>query len=451
MAWYDAADPSTISFTGNLVDQWRDKSGNDFDFVSSGSARPATGTDTIGGLNALRFDGVDNLLALFSFPMTPNTTIYAVYRPIATSGNSSSVISFANTSDIQLDAQTAGQFLCRLNAVGLGISNITSSQGNQLGLDTITGLNLNFLSSLVTMRVNGAPAGSASGYTTGLTASETFRLGVNRGAGENLDMRLGEVVIYTRSLSSQEEGQLEQYFSDKWGIFIPTQLNSLVMWLDAAEGVTLNGPDVSNWADQSGNGNDAVQAVASNQPLFNATGLNGFPSLGLDGATEFMDVLDSPSIDITSSFTAYFVINAAVFSNFPNLIARNFNTGYRLLLGPSTGQLSTVVANGAFQLDTSPSAISLSTDTILEFHYEINGTINFTANGVSLGTQTNTLSGVNSNNAVLNIGVANGGTNFYEGEMAQILLFNTLLSTANRNNVGNYLANRYGLTWTTIP
>ena len=64
------------------------------------------------------------------------------------------------------------------------------------------------------------------------------------------------------------------------------------VWLKADAGVTLNGSNVSAWADQSTHGNDATQANSANQPLFSASvaELNGQPAVtNLDDA----DVLDT--------------------------------------------------------------------------------------------------------------------------------------------------------------
>jgi hypothetical protein len=40
--------------------------------------------------------------------------------------------------------------------------------------------------------------------------------------------------------------------------FVPTDLSGLSLWLKADAGITLSGSDVTAWADQSGNGNDAA-------------------------------------------------------------------------------------------------------------------------------------------------------------------------------------------------
>lgn len=59
--------------------------------------------------------------------------------------------------------------------------------------------------------------------------------------------------------------------------FDPKTISGLAVWLDAskASSITLNGSNVSAWADQSGNGRDATQATAANQPSYSTAALNG--------------------------------------------------------------------------------------------------------------------------------------------------------------------------------
>ena len=62
------------------------------------------------------------------------------------------------------------------------------------------------------------------------------------------------------------------------------------LWLDAADAstITLNGSTVSQWSDKSGNGRHVSQATASQQPNWNATGLNNKPILTFDGSNDVL-------------------------------------------------------------------------------------------------------------------------------------------------------------------
>lgn len=60
---------------------------------------------------------------------------------------------------------------------------------------------------------------------------------------------------------------------------------STALWLDAADASTiiLNGSNVSQWSDKSGNNRHATQATASAQPVYVANGLNGLGGLSSIG------------------------------------------------------------------------------------------------------------------------------------------------------------------------
>src|SRR5256885_697194 len=65
----------------------------------------------------------------------------------------------------------------------------------------------------------------------------------------------------------------------------------LVLWLDGTAGITRDAIDrVSRWADQSGQGNDAVAAQAANRPMFVAGSINQQPGIhfGLDGTPQLL-------------------------------------------------------------------------------------------------------------------------------------------------------------------
>jgi hypothetical protein len=77
--WLDASDVSTLTLSGAHVhvNEWRDKSGNGYNFSANGSARPAWAA------NEITFDGVDDRLTLGSNGIGRNVggmTVYAVMR-----------------------------------------------------------------------------------------------------------------------------------------------------------------------------------------------------------------------------------------------------------------------------------------------------------------------------------------------------------------------------------
>ncbi|HNW91160.1 MAG TPA: hypothetical protein PKN48_15990, partial [Bacteroidales bacterium] len=65
----------------------------------------------------------------------------------------------------------------------------------------------------------------------------------------------------------------------------PNHIPGLQLWLRADSSVVLNGSNVSQWSDCSGNGYNSIQATTANQPLYysSVSTLNNKPALHFDG------------------------------------------------------------------------------------------------------------------------------------------------------------------------
>lgn len=66
---------------------------------------------------------------------------------------------------------------------------------------------------------------------------------------------------------------------------------SLLAWYkaDAITGLVDNDP-VAAWLDSSGNGNDSAQATAGNQPIYKTNQINGLPAVRFDGVDDFLSI-----------------------------------------------------------------------------------------------------------------------------------------------------------------
>ena len=80
----------------------------------------------------------------------------------------------------------------------------------------------------------------------------------------------------------------------------------VVMHLEADSLGLADGAAVSTWSDISGNGNDAVQAAVTAQPVFvaNSSEFNDHATIRFDGVDDWMDLADVVSV---GSFTMFLV------------------------------------------------------------------------------------------------------------------------------------------------
>lgn len=89
--------------------------------------------------------------------------------------------------------------------------------------------------------------------------------------------------------------------------FLPGAYGTCIAWLLSDTGVTKDGGNlVSSWADQSGTGNDFIQANGLLQPLWVDAQVNGYPSIRHDGIDNY---LACAGITISDPTDMYIVMN----------------------------------------------------------------------------------------------------------------------------------------------
>jgi len=74
--------------------------------------------------------------------------------------------------------------------------------------------------------------------------------------------------------------------------FSPLDFEGLEVWLRSGVGVTKSGDSVTSWADQSANGNDAIQPTSANQPTSTTNGRVTF-----DGVRQFLGLETQLNLD----------------------------------------------------------------------------------------------------------------------------------------------------------
>src|SRR5262245_55091561 len=85
--------------------------------------------------------------------------------------------------------------------------------------------------------------------------------------------------------------------------------NGLVLWLKAGEGVAASAEGfVTDWADASGNLNDAAQHEADLSPLLVVNAVNGQSVLRFDGTDDYLEIANAPILQAGSGdWTVFFV------------------------------------------------------------------------------------------------------------------------------------------------
>lgn len=231
----------------------------------------------------------------------------------------------------------------------------------------------------------------------------------------------------------------------------PSQIQKSV-WLDAADAstITLSGSNVTSWGDKSGNGINAVQSTLANAPVLSAASLNGLPTIRFNGNAGTQIRLDTPAFDFGTSQRTLFVV---IKNTGPDTGAASLPMLFWPRAGNGTNSLSiaswitTAVQGTALMITTTQSKTNYLVASYL--FGRTSAIEQLFVNGSSVGTATKTVGGSSYSNATS--GYAFGGIPgdpsaqyFFDGNIAEVLMFNNALSVPDQQKVEGYLAWKWG-------
>ena len=229
-----------------------------------------------------------------------------------------------------------------------------------------------------------------------------------------------------------------------------------VVWLDAGVGVTTGG--TFTWADQSDGGatHDATQTDANRHPSLQTNVINGhsvvrFDSTNAGGGADWLQIADHADLDIGTAagkgFTVFFVLSVSDATQRFFIEKRGSDADYSIF---NENTLRWFSGNAEQHHSTIPSAGDFH---ILAFNLDQTGAGSGTKNAWTDGVADNDNPQAYGNkgadnNSVLYIGRHGGIDNdlTFDGDIAEIVIFNTALNTEDLISTGIYLADKYNLT-----
>jgi len=240
-----------------------------------------------------------------------------------------------------------------------------------------------------------------------------------------------------------------------------TLTTDLVLWLKADSYVGSDGDAVTTWADSSGNGYDATQATAGKKPTYKTNIWNSLPVMRFDGG----DGLGTAAIDLSAENQMTWYIVASATDLTVQMIAEltdnaNTNAGAAYMLVDASSRLEvTTKGDAGFDAWTSLNTFEDGTGTARVLHgvfdmatatrHETQGGVDGDTTG-RRGTYNNNTG--NFANAVFNIGCRDADASaaatslFLTGDIAEIIVYQTRHTAAQRWGVERYLAERYNIT-----
>jgi hypothetical protein len=231
---------------------------------------------------------------------------------------------------------------------------------------------------------------------------------------------------------------------------IPQRSANLLSWLRADVGVTYDSSssnEVSQWADQSANGYNGSQATSSNQPTIAFNAVSGLPAIVFSGS-EFLQ-LPSGLADFTSGCSIFLVLNpTALTTNGTVLDLGNGALGNNLSIKESntSGGAEFLALNGTTSSNlNSSSAVTVGVFQLLEVIYDGISDAELFVNGTSLASSTTMQASIDITRADNFIGQSGSGGNYFQGSIAEMLLYNTALTAIPRQSVEQYLMYKYDI------
>jgi hypothetical protein len=253
----------------------------------------------------------------------------------------------------------------------------------------------------------------------------------------------------------------------------PPIKSGLQLWLDASDSstlwqdsvrtipVTADNNLVGTWDDKSGNGNNVNQPVSTKRPRYRTAVLNSRPVLRFDGVDDWLTAGDK--IDALTSDIYIFAVAKYRTAAPGSLVAKSTYSGKpnRYWLNRSNWEDGSSRLDTGFQCDAGHEINASLPDSSTSWRIvtaalsRSTGTIRLLTNGSVLASA-NYPDGHNTDSTSrLLIGAYNNPDDsgeqsgyFFDGDLAEILIYRATLSQSDRERVEVYLASKFGISLT---
>jgi hypothetical protein len=337
----EVADGTLTDWVGvgndGFVTQWYDQSGNDNHATQGTDAKQpkiVDGGSLVSG--GIEFDGVDDLLRNSNNLGTTSNFFISCVATLPDSIANQTILSngtgFLSSGDSWFLKRRSGLD----NALAfqdsspraLGSSAISETQG--IFTAESNGTNLKIYA-------NGSEQDSVSTYTAVLNGTT---IGARLDEVSHLTGQINEVIIYATDQSANRTA-IEANIGETYGITgIPAYDN------------TVDG-FVETWYDQSGNGNDATQLTANDQPRIVISGnlvtsSNGLPAIRVNALAESFDLDSNIAL---GNFSLFYTVEHTAFGSAVSWLSNNSGSTYMRYTPIAYNVDTGAIDNGYINLD----------------------------------------------------------------------------------------------------
>jgi Concanavalin A-like lectin/glucanases superfamily len=440
--WFDSADLGTMSTSVSSVQTWRSKGSAS---CTATYKYNAPSISTIGGLSTLYFNGVSTMMTtntIASYGATETTWITCA-ASLATVSSSTPADACPVIATQGAGAERSIRYTCNVNATAYSI--------NTSVLRQTTGDNTNGVRGFIDT------AAYFAGFTNGAliasnTTAVTFQAGYNQSFVMGqwnvgwLNGYIYEILIYNRALSIGEYQSVEGYLSQKWGfspakVFTPTSIPGCQLWLDGADpagtgSAPASGATVATWVDKSGNG---YNGTAVGSPTYSSKGI-----LLTRSSSQYFTLPNSTYPSGANPYSIFMAFNLNSYSVAGFVGAGDYSTtwGTIAVRGNASqsiqlywwGDSGNLLTTNTFTLNTPNILCTTGTSTARAIYLN--------AQTPTTDTQTGPRNQLTTGNT---IGRAYPADGTLDGYISEVLVYNSVLTTTQRQAVEGYLAWKWGL------
>jgi len=480
--WLDAADTSRMTLVGSNISQYTDKSSNAIILSNATSSNQPTLILDSNNVPNMLFNGtsqflVNSAVAASNLTLNNEVTIFFVHTP---SNTTNSLICWANDSfSVRInfhtpEGSTGFKFDYRSASarVEVTVPNYLTS-GRRLEGGYKRGTN-QVIRTFGSNRASIVNTNTITGSTSlALTLGWFFNLAAYYYGG-----RFCELVWYNRGLNDSEIEQVESYLAWKWRLqgglpithpyynnaFIPNMnvsipttvsiyqyspraISGLALWLDAADIPTVQlspgTQNVTGWNDKSGNG---FNASPTGNPTLIRSGRNGLNTVSLNGTSQYFSFANSNVLNFTTNdFAIFTTILIRSGSGVQTMFGKNVGAVPQVRFTVESGGVNLIIFNGSSQsVNIATNSIPSNWSLLNGIVYRNSGAFIYQDGNIAQSTS-NTISGSLSSSAIARIGVQGGLNQFLNADIGEMIIYDTTLTTNQRQAVEGYLAWKWGL------
>lgn len=235
---------------------------------------------------------------------------------------------------------------------------------------------------------------------------------------------------------------------------IPTQIPNCVGWIDpsdtSTDNITSSGGLVSSIDNKANSQNQFVQATSAAQPQTGVSTMAGRNVLTFDGSSDYLscNALSSAftGTDAAVSVLAVYKPNALSFSPTIFCAANSANTTTLFTHDNSTNNLFKVQKNDNTSASVSATTTTAPISVPVMLSMSCAGTtLKAWKNGTSFYNGTFDVGATTLNTFAIGVRPTSAISNYFNGDIAEVIIYNRALSDAEVASIQKYLANKWGI------